>query len=330
MFSKPLSHRYRLCRDQIRQSYRCLRELIVPPLRGSNLFEYDTFVLKRINPTVGIGSNIQLYCGAIDYLRRHTKAPRILIDLQSLPNTLIEEVEVGQVNGWDRLFYQPPNAHSERCDLSLDALIQSSSTLVIDDLEPFDRVCFEDLPHDAIAGRRINYWRAIYQSNIRVREDLREDVDAFFAAHFEPSDRILAVLCRGTDYTAQRPYGHPVQPSLQEIFEETQATVRQHNINKIFLSTEDADISRQFRSAFNSVTEFPGVTVSYNQGKLLYESFTGSQKLRIVQRYLRQIETISRCHHFIAGRCGGSLWAALHSSAKQFGHVKIWDLGVYR
>lgn len=316
--------------DRGYQAYRDVREGLMPALDKAGIQNYDTFVLQRMNPAVGVGSNIQLYCGAIDFIRRAAPAAKVVIDLQTFPNTLLEENEVGKVNGWDRLFHQPDGVELAVVTQNAESVTGNATTLVVDNLEPFDRVWYRDLPIDTISGSRINKWRKIYQDNIRFREEAQRDVDLFFEERFEPNDQVLAVLCRGTDYVAQRPYGHPIQPSLEQIFEEVSKTLNRYPIDKIFLSTEDDEIAKTFRSKFANVVEFPGNNVQYNKDELLYQSFASGQKLSIALRYLKQIETISRCQHFIAGRCGGSLWAALHSTETQFEHVKIWDLGVYR
>lgn len=312
------------------QSYRNVREEVSPALNKPEIQKYDTFVLKRMNHSVGVGSNIQLYCGAIDFIRKTVPSANIVIDLQTFPNTLLEAAEVWKVNGWERLFHQPDDISLEVKTGGAESISNHPKTLIVDNFKPFDRVWYRDLPTDSITGVRINKWRRIYQNNIRMREDIKRDVDLFFKERFEPADRILAVLCRGTDYVSQRPYGHPTQPPLEKIFDEVSKTINHYSINKIFLSTEDDDIAKTLRSKFANVEEFPGTNIPYNKNKLLYQSLESGEKYKIATRYLKQIETISRCQHFIAGRCGGSLWAALQSKESQFEHVKIWDLGVYR
>jgi hypothetical protein len=316
--------------DRGYQAYRGLRELIRPPLNKTDIQKYSTFVLKRINPTVGVGSNIQLYCGAIDFIRRTVPGAKVVIDLQTFPNTLLETDELGKTNGWERLFHQPDHIGLDVATEGNEAISHKPTTLIVDNLEPFDRVWYRDLPKDSISGIRINKWRQVYQDNFQIRDAIKHDVDLFFEERFEPSDRILAVLCRGTDYVAQRPFGHPIQPPIETIFDEVSKTLEHYPIDKIFLSTEDDGIAKSFRSRFANVVEFPGTSVQFKKDKLLYQSFESGEKFKIAARYLKQIETISRRHHFIAGRCGGSLWAALHSPETQFDYVKIWDIGVYR
>ena len=47
--------------------------------------------------------------------------------------------------------------------------------------------------------------------------DIKNKMDEEWKKMFVETDRVLGVLCRGTDYTSRKPKNHPIQPSIDMV-----------------------------------------------------------------------------------------------------------------
>lgn len=69
---------------------------------------------------------------------------------------------------------------------------------------------------------------------------------------FAPTDRVLGVVLRGTDYLVRRIHNHPIQPPLEFATSMAVAKLKEWDCNKIFLATEDKIIVQIFKKFFGS------------------------------------------------------------------------------
>jgi len=147
--------------------------------------------------------------------------------------------------------------------------------------------------------------------------------------------KVLGVLCRGTDYIQKRPYGHPVQPEINDLIEESRIKMLELDLDYIYLATEEYAICKQFEEAFPQ-------KIIINKRFFYDERFYGNQCTDIYQihgkheheiyergiEYLSSIFLLSRCDALIAGNTGGST-AALYLNNGKYRYWKLFDLGYY-
>ena len=140
--------------------------------------------------------------------------------------------------------------------------------------------------------------------------------------------RILGVLARGTDYNA-RPASHPIQPNAEMIIKDAKIIMKEKNLSKIFLATEDSEIYTKFKEQFGRQL----VTVECPR-------YTGTE--RITQRrnnrkndkyiqgldYITSIYILARCECLLAGDTNGSIGAGVINGGR-YEYVKIYSLGYY-
>ena len=69
---------------------------------------------------------------------------------------------------------------------------------------------------------------------------------------FRDGRRVMGVLCRGTDYVTLRPLGHPIQPTLEQVFSLLKVKMKELRMDYIYLATEEKKIEERFKQ------EFPG------------------------------------------------------------------------
>lgn len=147
--------------------------------------------------------------------------------------------------------------------------------------------------------------------------------------------RVLGVLCRGTDYTQKRPYGHPVQPEIEDVISEARTKMTELQLDYIYLATEEYRINKQFEAAFPQKII---INKRYYYDDVFYKNkFTdiyqihGNHESEIYERsleYLSSIWLLSRCDALIAGNNGGST-AALYLNNGKYKYWKLFDLGFY-
>lgn len=150
--------------------------------------------------------------------------------------------------------------------------------------------------------------------------------------------RVLGVLCRGTDYVATKPKGHPVQPEITDVIALVSKKMKDLRCDHIYLATEEQAIHKKFEEAF------PGkIIINTRQ---YYDSYgqlqKGSEKTLISavhfdrenDSYLKALEyfssifLLSECNALIAGSCGGSR-AALYLNYGKYEYYYLFNLGVY-
>ena len=77
-------------------------------------------------------------------------------------------------------------------------------------LIPFDN--YPDYPI-LDSEQAISMWRGLMHKYVRVKTEIASECDEYLKNTFGDK-RILEVLCRGTDYTKNKPFGHPIQPDI--------------------------------------------------------------------------------------------------------------------
>ena len=189
---------------------------------------------------------------------------------------------------------------------------------------------------DIYNPKDVHIWCQWYKKYICLNAKTREYVEKEYQELFANKKRVLGIICRGTDYLALKPAGHPVQPSIQEIIEFCKKHMKHNKYDAIYLATEE----RQIRDLF--VKEFPGKILE-NKRKYYDDIYYKDSSISYIKdvhfdrendnylsglEYLSSIILLSRCTSVIGGNCGGTLGAIFFNNEKyEFTHV--FDLGLY-
>lgn len=67
----------------------------------------------------------------------------------------------------------------------------------------------------------------------------REYIEAEYKQLFEGKRKVLGVICRGTDYLALKPSGHPVQPEIKDVIAYCKKYMEKNKYDAIYLATEE-------------------------------------------------------------------------------------------
>ena len=274
------------------------------------------YIIRRHDLHAGLFSFVSTNLGVI---RKAVDAGYIpVIDMAGSPNSMLTQQEVGHKNAWEDYFEQP-------CGYTMQDITSSRNVILgtIDPPEDYPDFRMIEQPQD------ISGWQQYASRYLRLRTEHQDAVNAYISEHFG-TDRVLGVLCRGTDYITLKPHNHPVQPQTADVIEKCREVMQNRNCRYLYLATEDADIWDAFTKAF------PGKVYSYQKERYRtdqtdgYLDSVGNSKMNPYERnrdYLISIGILAKCTCLVAGAANGTYGALLLT--KGYEYTYIYQLGRY-
>ncbi len=219
---------------------------------------------------------------------------------------------------WDTFFEQPfkksDENNYETCSLKIGHIAPSFKT-------PFNQ---RDLP----------LWCKIYRDFAVLNDKTQRYVDNEYNSLLKDK-RVLGVLCRGTDYVQKQPFGHPIQPTVEDVIALSKEKIKELKLEHIYLATEEKRIVEQFKSVFpnriivNKRTYYDEIFYNNNLTDIYQVQFERENDIYLKGlEYLSSIYLLSKCDTLIAGNCGGST-SALYLNDGNYKYWKLFDLGFY-
>ena len=185
---------------------------------------------------------------------------------------------------------------------------------------------------------QISKYAKLYKFFVKLNQKTKEYFDNEYKEIIE-GKRVLGVLCRGTDYTANKPKGHPIQPDIDDVIVLVKKKMVDLKCEWIYLATEEKEIADKFEKEFpNQILvnkrkyfdEFH--SIRNNQGENARISWVHfdreNDNYYKSLEYFSSINLLSRCTALIAGNCGGSR-TALYLNDNHYEYSYLFDLGVY-
>ena len=140
---------------------------------------------------------------------------------------------------------------------------------------------------------------------------------------------------RGSDFTILKPFGHPIQPEIDDVIDLCKQKVNELGCDYIYLASEEKSVENLFE------LNFPGKVIvnkrvyydeiinknNYQHAWQIHVNNENDIKIRGLE-YLSSIYLLSKCDALIGGNCGGSL-AALFMNNKKYEYQFLFDLGLY-
>jgi hypothetical protein len=246
-----------------------------------------------------------------------------VVDLQSFWTMYLNQKKIGLENAWEYFFEQP-------CGYSLDDIKKSKNVILggINVRRIAEKTA--DLRYAAFNQELLAHFRSTFKKYVRLKKEVAAYIQNQYESIIGADDVVLGVLGRGTDYVNNRPKGHPVQPSAEDLIAKSAEFFEKYNCTKIFLATEDQRIWDAFEKKF-------GKKVVTNEHKLFDgKSHDWLPNMKFDREndeylkgleYLTTIEILSRSRYLVAGCCNGTT-AALYIS-EGFEDKFLFDLGLY-
>ena len=283
----------------------------------------DRYFVIRRKGDLGLFSYVITTLGQIDWALNHRFVP--VVDMMSYPNTYLGTDLVGTKNAWEYFFEQP-------LGIGLSDIEGSIRCIYSGDV-PTER------PNDGIncltpSTKEYSYWKNCANRYLRLSKEAQAYVTAAYQDIFSSvRGKTLGILCRGTDYTVLKPYGHPVQPTVDTVIRKAKELLSLNGYSKIFLATEDESIYQTF------CQEFGDLIFTYQKNRFIYNFHTKQKLSKLLpddstvkknngMEYLATIYLLSKCDAFIAGRTSGTVGVMLMTNGFEYQH--IWDLGLYQ
>ncbi len=244
-----------------------------------------------------------------------------VIDMQNNPNMYLKKEQIGKVNAWEFYFQQP-------CGYSLSDISKSKTVIWgsgwVEDIFPYNDVDFL-----LNKNGELNKWKEIARNYFLLSEEATKRVRE--TKLLLNGKRTVGVLCRGTDYTSNKPKGHHIQPSIKEMFKKIDETMQNYNCIQIFLGTEDQDVYYRFKEKYgNKIITNRKNFIEYHGensiGKLVTMKVDDAYNEGM--DYLVTIVTLADCNCFIGGHTSGTVGVMLMS--EHFDYQYIFDLGLYK
>lgn len=173
-------------------------------------------------------------------------------------------------------------------------------------------------------------YRAMFKKYIKPIAEAQLFLDAAYKQTINPSQRVLGILCRGTDYTLKKPKWHPIQPEPLEVIEKAKQVMTDMQCDAIYLATEDMGVYEMFQSHFGEqllANNYKKYTEAEMQD-VEYLSQITQNKREVQMGYLSSIYLLSKCCCFIGGRTSGTVGVYLMREG-DFEYDYLWNLGYY-
>ena len=276
------------------------------------------FVVRRATCKVGLFSYVMTNMGLVKYALDKGYIP--VIDMQGNKNTYLEENEVGKKNAWEYYFEQPCGYSLEDISTSKNVIL-SSGVITEKNIYPGKEIVKDQ--------RKCLDWRSFFSQYLKVQEIVYKEAEEQRGRLFG-GEKVLGVLCRGTDYINNRPKNHPIQQDPEEEIIKAEKITKKYKCRWIYLATEDEKIYQRFYKIFGDKLK---VTTARRCGDIGNTNINDigfqreNDKYLKGKEYLINIILLAKCDCLLAGSVGGTYGALLMSQGYEYVH--IYDLGVY-
>lgn len=236
-----------------------------------------------------------------------------VIDMQTKENIFLSKKERKKINAWELFFNQPAGVSFE------DIKNKPNKIILENPLGPsnlFELAATPDMTH---------YWRILCDKYTPFSKEVEAVIEKY-ADMFQPEDRVLGVLARGTDYLNPG-VGHPVQPSTEEVIRRAKESMERNQCSKVFVATEDDNILKAMQEEFGDSLLY--VDQKRYQGmqadKLGHLTDYRNDAIEMNRSYLAAMYFLSKCNCFFGGVTTGTIGVYLLSEG--FEQFEFWYRG---
>lgn len=186
---------------------------------------------------------------------------------------------------------------------------------------------------------KLRLWCDVYHHLVRLNPETKayveKEYNSLLVSDGGKKRKVLGVICRGTDYVKQKPSGHPVQPSVEQVIERAKVLLEQYHLESIYLATEEYAIYEKFGKAFpgliivNQRQYYDDKYKAYDLSSIYQVQFDRENDIYLKGlEYLSSLQLLSRCDVLLGGNCGGAR-AALYMNNLKYQYVELFNLGLY-
>ncbi len=278
------------------------------------------YIIRRNVLNTGLFALYKIFGEHIRYALSKGWLP--VVDMQHYPNAYLAPEKLGKENAWEYFFEQPLRIGLQQA--------YGGENIVFSGVEVNPQL-YESMALFENRDNVLTEWRMLVKLGLlKVKPVLVAEALSVRQKLFAPNEKVLGVHLRGTDYAQMRPYGHPIQPPIEYVISIIVDKLREWNCTKIFLATEDKNITQIFKGVFkNFCVTFDKAFLDYKAGQWISGQRIDRPNDHFLQgkEYLTEIILLSTCNSFIASRCSGSVGVMMF--ADKFEHTYFFNLGRY-
>ena len=161
------------------------------------------YIIRRSWITTGLFALYKIFAAHVRYALSKGWLP--VVDMQNYPNAYLPPEKLGKENSWEYYFEQP------LC-IGLEQAYGGENVILSTGIEVSPQL-YESMPLLENRNGLLTEWRMLVKLGLlKVKPALLQEIVAVRQKLFAPTDRVLGVLLRGTDYVANRPHSHPIPP----------------------------------------------------------------------------------------------------------------------
>lgn len=283
------------------------------------------YIIRRTPPAAGLMSNFGMVL--LHLLEAKEKNMIPVIDYENY-NSFYQETEAinGTKNMWEYYWKQPNN-------ITLKEAYQSMEVILSKEKPNQKSIWTPEFLNDN------EYIKKLY--NISQKVPLNEETSRYIelvrAKLIPKNKKILGVAVRGTDYLRSGDnYGHPIQPTKQEILDIVKEKYYLWEADYIFLRTEEEETIKIFEEEFGEKVLYTKMDrfKNYNQENsipIVKEKLNTRKNDNYLKglEYLTEIYILSSCNFLIAASNSG-VAAAVILNGNKFEEKYIINKGVYK
>lgn len=266
---------------------------------GSENPESTFYILSRFTRHKdGLFSNVFLFLQQLKFVDDNKLIP--IVDMMNYRNQYLEENKLTLENSWEYYFEQMSNYTLSEVYQSQNVVLGYDKEVIITDIN------WED----------IKLYRNLWNKYIKVKPSIEKLIKCEYSKIIGKDEKVLGVLCRGTDYNSLKLKNHAIQPTPEELIKLSKMIINEGNFDKIFLATEIEEAIDKFKHEYKDrVTYiFQNRFSQYEKKWLADVKFNRKNDcyLRGLE-YLTAIKILSMSKYILGGLCYGSLCAVIMS-----------------
>lgn len=293
---------------------------------------YAVINLPLIHNKNGLG---WIFVAGINMIAEAIKLGYIpIVDMQHHDNQYFKDGRKFKDNVWEYYFKQP-------CDINLNDISKiENNELIRVFTQPYlqvDEYGAKNIPMRWFSTKR-EADNFVYKEIIKQTLKLSNEMQSYIVKNnvIEKDEKVLGILCRGTDYIYRRPFGHTIPAKPYMLIKEAKELKKRFDYTKIYVATEDLEIYNEFKKVFGNMM-IPNTQYMYKRYEkadlLLAEVKVERQNHNYLlgMEYLASMYMLSKCKYLIASNnCTGLNFVSVFSNFyKDMEYVHIWDRGKY-
>lgn len=279
-------------------------------------------VRPRTDRTEGLMSLFINVVKNIYYVRENGYIP--VVDFENY-HTQYDDVVGEKRNSWEFFFTQPSN-------YSLNEIYQSKNVILSGlEIQWYRPTLFEKKYDDKSLKLLHDFLFNQIDFSIEVKKNVKLELERLQM----DCSHTIGLYLRGTDYTALKPAGHQIQPTVEQAVRVVDDFIKKYQVDKIFLVTEDGNIYKKIKEVYKDrciIVSFDSFVESYDGKNFLSHDKSidelNSSPYKRGLMYLVKLLILSKCAYFIGGDTMGS-WATMIFAGNGYRDRYVFDLGVY-